>query len=64
MGCVFLSMHLTPLRWMVEEDGQDMTEYTLLLAFVAMVAAALALYNSAAISGIWSVANSYLALGS
>ncbi|HEY1206490.1 MAG: Flp family type IVb pilin [Bryobacteraceae bacterium] len=56
-------MYIIPYKWLFEEDAQDLTEYTLLLAFVAMVTAALFLYNGSAVSGIWSVANSYLALG-
>jgi Flp pilus assembly pilin Flp len=56
-------MHIAPYKWLFEEDAQDLTEYTLLLAFVAIVTAALFLYNSSAVSTVWSVANSYLARG-
>jgi Flp pilus assembly pilin Flp len=36
-----------------DESGQDMIEYTLLMAFLVLVSAALFLYNSAAIAAIW-----------
>lgn len=56
-------MHAASYTWLIEEAGQDLTEYTLLLAFVALIAGALFLYNGAAVNQIWSSANSYLALG-
>jgi len=43
-----------------EDEGQDLIEYTLLLAFVALASAALFIGSGAAVSGIWSVANSQL----
>jgi len=43
-----------------DEQGQDIVEYTLLLAFVALAAAALFINAGGSISGIWSVANSRL----
>ena len=59
-----MPMHTAcPRWWQEEEDGQDITEYTLLLAFVALVSAALFLYNSSAVSSIWTSASSYLAKG-
>lgn len=36
-----------------EERAQDITEYTLLLAFVVISAAALLVLNGASITGIW-----------
>ena len=37
-----------------EEQGQDLIEYTLLMAFVALASAALFLGAGKSISGIWS----------
>ena len=46
------------------ENGQDLIEYTLLLAFVALASAALFIGSGNSIKGIWSVANSTLAVAS
>jgi Flp pilus assembly pilin Flp len=43
-----------------DEQGQDLIEYTLLLAFVALASAALFIGAGSSVSGIWSVANSRL----
>ena len=43
------------------EEGQDLIEYTLLLAFVALVAAGLFIQAGTVTAGIWSTANSILA---
>lgn len=43
------------------EDGQDLIEYTLLMAFVAMASAAIFIGAGGSIKGIWSVSNSQLA---
>ena len=43
-----------------EEQGQDMVEYVIILAFVAVAAAAIILNTSNSISTIWSVTNSEL----
>jgi Flp pilus assembly pilin Flp len=37
-----------------EEEGQDLIEYTLLMAFVALASAALFLGAGGSIQGIWS----------
>ena len=42
------------------ESGQDLIEYTLLMAFVALASAALFLGSGGSVKGIWSVANSTL----
>ena len=42
------------------EDGQDLIEYTLLLAFVALATAALMTTVGTSVKGIWSVTNSQL----
>ncbi len=38
----------------MDSAGQDVVEYSLLLAFIVVVTAALILYNSQAVAGIWS----------
>jgi len=43
-----------------DEAGQDLIEYTLLLAFIVLAAAGLFLQGGAAISGIWGVTSSNL----
>jgi Flp pilus assembly pilin Flp len=44
-----------------DEQGQDLIEYTLLMAFVALASAALFLGAGGSIKGIWSVTNNQLA---
>jgi Flp pilus assembly pilin Flp len=44
-----------------EESGQDLIEYTLLLAFVALASAALFIGAGGSVAGIWNIANSRLA---
>ena len=44
-----------------DEQGQDLIEYTLLLAFVALASAALFIGAGNSVKGIWSVTNSQLA---
>ena len=40
-----------------DEQGQDLIEYTLLMAFVALASAALFISSGASISSIWSDSN-------
>jgi Flp pilus assembly pilin Flp len=40
------------------DEGQDLIEYTLLMAFVALASAALFIGSGKAVSQIWSVTNS------
>ena len=47
-------------RFILDEGGQDLVEYTLLLAFVALAAAGIFIAAGTSISGIWSKANSRL----
>ena len=47
-------------RFLQDEHGQDLIEYTLLLAFVALASAALFIGAGSSVSGIWSTANSQL----
>jgi Flp pilus assembly pilin Flp len=42
------------------DEGQDLIEYTLLMAFVALASAALFLGAGGSIKGIWSTTNSQL----
>jgi Flp pilus assembly pilin Flp len=43
-----------------DESGQDLIEYTLLLAFVALVSAAIFIGAGQSASEIWTVANNHL----
>ena len=43
-----------------DEQGQDLIEYTLLLAFVALASAALFISSGQSVSGIWSMASDNL----
>jgi Flp pilus assembly pilin Flp len=43
-----------------EEQGQDLIEYTLLLAFVALASAALFMGAGGSIKTIWTVSNNRL----
>jgi Flp pilus assembly pilin Flp len=48
------------VRFIREEQGQDLVEYTLLLAFVCLASAALFIGAGKSLSGIWTTANSIL----
>jgi Flp pilus assembly pilin Flp len=48
------------LRFLAEEEGQDLVEYTLLLAFVCLASAALFIGAGQSLQGIWSDANGIL----
>jgi len=43
-----------------EEGGQDLIEYTLLMAFVALASAALFMSSGTSVSRVWSTANTTL----
>jgi Flp pilus assembly pilin Flp len=49
-------------RYLNDEQGQDLIEYTLLLAFVCLASAALFISAGGSVSGIWSATNSQLAV--
>jgi Flp pilus assembly pilin Flp len=49
------------LRFVREEKGQDLVEYTLLLAFVCLASAALFISAGSSLTGIWGDANAILA---
>ena len=56
-------MNLRFLRDFLGDDhGQDLIEYTLLLAFVALASAALFISAGGSVNTIWSVANSQLSV--
>ena len=44
-----------------DEEGQDLIEYTLLIAFVALASAALFIGAGGSVKGIWTTTNSRLA---
>jgi Flp pilus assembly pilin Flp len=48
-------------RFVYDEQGQDLIEYTLLLAFVCLASAALFVSAGGSVGGIWSATNSQLA---
>jgi Flp pilus assembly pilin Flp len=50
----------TALRFLKEESGQDLIEYTLLIAFIAMGSAALFLNVGQSTEPIWSNASTQL----
>lgn len=47
--------------WLQDDQGQDLIEYTLLLAFVALASATLFIGAGRSVQGIWSVTNAQLA---
>lgn len=48
-------MPMWPRAFLDDESGQDFVEYTLLMAFMVVVSAALLIYNGDAVAGIWGV---------
>jgi len=48
------------MNFLRDEQGQDLIEYTLLLAFVALASAALFIGAGNSVKGIWSITNSQL----
>ena len=51
-------------KWFVAScHGQDLIEYTLLLAFVCLVSAALFIGAGGALGGVWSAASSHINKG-
>ncbi|MBZ5623407.1 MAG: Flp family type IVb pilin [Acidobacteriia bacterium] len=47
--------------FLADEEGQDLVEYTLLLAFVALASAALFIGAGGSIKTIWTATNDQLA---
>ncbi len=50
----------TFVNFLRDEQGQDLIEYTLLLAFVALASAALFIGAGASVKTIWQAANTQL----
>jgi Flp pilus assembly pilin Flp len=48
------------MRFVREQEGQDLIEYTLLLAFVCLASAALFINAGTTMANIWGIANSTL----
>ena len=48
------------LNFWNDDQGQDLIEYSLLMAFVALASAALFLTAGGSVKGIWSASNSQL----
>jgi len=48
-------------RFLRERCGQDLAEYSLLIAFIALVALAIVIRTSGGLNGIWTAANATLA---
>ena len=47
-------------KWIQDDEAQDLIEYTLLLAFIALVGVATFLGMGNTTSGIWSIVNNRL----
>lgn len=47
-------------RFWKDESGQDLIEYTLLMAFVALASASLFVSTGSSITGIWGAASNQL----
>ena len=47
--------------FLVDEQGQDLIEYSLLLAFVVLASAAVFKAGGSSVQGVWSNANARLA---
>jgi Flp pilus assembly pilin Flp len=48
------------MRFISEEEGQDLIEYTLLLAFVCLASAALFINAGTTMANIWGIAGAML----
>ncbi len=48
------------MRFVQDEQGQDLIEYTLLMAFIALASAAIFTSAGKSISGIWGTASNQL----
>jgi Flp pilus assembly pilin Flp len=47
-------------RFLNDEDGQDLIEYTLLMAFLALASAAVFINAGGSLAGIWGTASTSL----
>ena len=50
------------IQFLNDDRGQDLIEYTLLLAFVALASASLFIGAGGSINQIWSITNSHLSV--
>jgi len=50
------------MNFVKDEQGQDLIEYTLLMAFIALASAAIFVNAGKSISGIWGNASTQLSL--
>jgi Flp pilus assembly pilin Flp len=52
------------VRWLhnfwLDEQGQDLTEYSMLIAFIVVLCLAFAFTGTSSVSGIWTQTNSRL----
>lgn len=48
------------MRFVREEDGQDLIEYTLLMAFIALASAAIFVNAGTSVNKIWNTASTQL----
>jgi Flp pilus assembly pilin Flp len=48
------------MRFLKEEEGQDLIEYTLLMAFIALASAAVFISAGSSVNKIWSSASTSL----
>lgn len=48
-------------QFLKDESGQDLIEYTLLMAFIALASAAIFVSAGTSVSGIWGSASNQLA---
>jgi Flp pilus assembly pilin Flp len=55
-----IGMKYNMMKFFRDDSGQDLVEYTLLLAFVCLASAALFINAGTSIGGIWTQANSRL----
>jgi Flp pilus assembly pilin Flp len=53
-------MNISIKKFTSDEQGQDLIEYTLLIAFVALASAAIFMATGSSISGIWGSSNTQL----
>ena len=56
-------MFAIALQWLKDDRGQDIVEYTLLVAFVAFASAAIFNLSGGSVKGIWCHVNSELVEG-
>jgi Flp pilus assembly pilin Flp len=52
------------MRLWKNEDGGDVSEYTLLITFLLLVSACLFLSSATNVSSVWQAANSFISRGS